>query len=897
MVRRLTTFEHMSTQLVSFDKAAAAKCVTEPDVEIYATTFLKSLGFHLKTRKTGNKDIDKHWPSKTARAKGSGAPDLLLYADDTQHLPFCVWENKSSIESVTDGLSEAKFYIEGLHSAKAGHPSLPRLAAGFNGKLLRLAYFNHDKTWQVVRVEGLEVTDCFPTPEYASIGFSSNGNFLAAHGHATAADLRKVLPALKNIYRNIPLLSSGRRPIDFTVALLTLRMLCEMLPAWGTWAEQPSLVLDAESNDHALKERFASLLSRVVGSKDLKLRYGDIFEFSEKSTGANAETAFSFEDCIKHIEGGSGYYEAMYLAIDLLPPLHGAEFDVFGEVYQAIGDDATKKSLGEFFTGRHIISAVVPLLFERAGITSFEQSLANKTIADIACGTGGFLTEFLRFTKKKFSPNEDSLREFAQKAFFGYDLSQSNASRARVNMYFAGDGFSTITGGIDSLSIGKLHKQPASGFDIMLANPPYGQRLEEEFLTRIISLLKQGTGWGLVVLPTGVLENPRSAPSRLALLRKARVTDVIALPPHAFAPYTKQRTAIVIFQKRETTLKSLTWKDVATEIGSEEISLFIVDNDGFANSDKRYETARRAKSGEWLHNDLAPWVHVKTGNYHESKLLAAALRKIVPKATADEFGTPVGKKYGLFNIKQLFKHASKVGPEEIRSISLLPDAFLRPTFSDITIDEFKQRCDLIHSIVRGDILTSPALKPLSDLVREALATPLALSKNKQVLKVKNAFEIKKGDPALTEAVIYSQQETTGLPVYGGGEALPRFKISKTSKTKKGAKITIHTGPALIVAMDGSSGAVRVVESGEFCCNHHASVLKPKPEFKISLYAAAQQLEGGLRELASNKAGSATLTLPVLEEFDLALPTDRADIAALAKQRKLVAEIKDRFFGA
>jgi hypothetical protein len=110
-------------------------------------------------------------------------------------------------------------------------------------------------------------------------------------------------------------------------------------------------------------------------------------------------------------------------------------------------------------------------------------------------------------------------------------------------------------------------------------------------------------------------------------------------------------------------------------------------------------------------------------------------------------------------------------------------------------------------------------------------------------------------------------------------------------------ITIHTGPALIVAMDGSSGAVRVVESGEFCSNHHASVLKPKPELKINLYAVAQQLEGGLRELASNKAGSATLTLPVLEEFDLSLPTDEADIAELIKQRKLVADIRDRFFGA
>lgn len=886
----------MPKQLAPFDKPVAAKCVTEPDVEIYANSFLNGLGFHLKTRKTGNKDIDKHWPSKTAAAKGPGAPDLLLYADASQPLPFCVWENKSSIEPVTNAINDAKFYVEGLHASKAGNPGLPRLAAGFNGKHLRLAYFNHDKQWQIVRADGVEVTDSFPIPEYAAIGFSSNGNFLAAHGHASASDLRKVLPSLKNIYRGIPTLSSGRRPIDFTVALLTLRMLCEMLPAWGTWAEQPGLVPGAESDDHALKERFGQLLMRIMGNKDLKSRYGDIFEFKEKSAGANAETAFSFEDCIKNIDGGEGFYEAMYLAIDTLPPLHGADFDVFGEVYQAIGDDATKKSLGEFFTGRHIISAVVPLLFERAGITSFDNVLANKTVADIACGTGGFLTEFLRFTRKKFTPSDDKLKDFAQKAFFGYDLSQSNASRARVNMYFAGDGFSTITGGVNSLGSTKLYKQPTDGFDIMLANPPYGQRLEEEFLTRIVSLLKQGTGWGLVVLPTGVLENPRSAPARLALLREAKVTDVVALPPHAFAPYTKQRTAIIIFQKRATPLVSLSWKDVAAEIGTEEISMFIVDNDGFANSDKRYETARRAKSGEWLHNDLAGWVHATTGKFQDSKLMVSTLTKKAPKPTVDEFGVPLGKKYGIFTIKQLFKRAGKVGPEDGRSVSLLPDSFLRPSFSALTIAEFKQQCELIHSIVRGAPKPNSALKSLSDLVKEVLATPLIVAKAKK-LKVKGAFDIKKGDSALTESVIYAQYDSAGLPVYGGGEALPRFKISKTSKTKKGMGITVHTGPALIVAMDGSSGAVRVIEAGEFCSNHHASVLKPKSGFSADLYVVAQQLEGGLRELSSNKAGSATLTLPVLEEFDLSLPTDATEIAEIVKQRKLVANIRDRFFGA
>ena len=67
-------------------------------------------------------------------------------------------------------------------------------------------------------------------------------------------------------------------------------------------------------------------------------------------------------------------------------------------------------------------------------------------------------------------------------------------------------------------------------------------------------MLKPGTGWLLIVLPTGTLENPRSSKARFSLLNQATITDVISLPKHAFAPYTQQRTAIVIAQKRKEPL-------------------------------------------------------------------------------------------------------------------------------------------------------------------------------------------------------------------------------------------------------------------------------------------------------------------------------------------------------
>src|SRR5690606_36796348 len=95
---------------------------------------------------------------------------------------------------------------------------------------------------------------------------------------------------------------------------------------------------------------------------------------------------------------------------------------------------------------------------------------------------------------------------------------------------------------------------------------------------------------------------------RRALLREVVVTDVVSLPSHTFAPYTNKRTAILIFRRRESPAVATDWPSLLKEIEHEEVSFFVVDNDGFANSHKRYETSRQDSSGQWLHDDLRVWM-------------------------------------------------------------------------------------------------------------------------------------------------------------------------------------------------------------------------------------------------------------------------------------------------
>ena len=863
------------------DFAHKKKFSNEPEVEVFAVSQLNNAGYELTMRKCKSALLRQHWPSKGKTAKAAGYPDLLLHLPGMEK-PVCVWENKGPNETVATALKEAQFYVEGIRKALPNEPGLPSIAVGYNGKDLRMTFLTNDMRWVPIKVDGIELANKFPKAHLVAAGITAQGSFTAKNGSATIQDLRNILPKLRTAYRNIVALSSGRAPIDFTVALLTLKLVIEQNPDWGTWGEMPRFSPGSKSIDQAIGERLETLVNRAMSDPELKRKYGDIFNFHEKSD--NLEVAFSFSEVLRNIDKNQSHFTKVYELLDQIPPLTGANFDVFGEVYQSIGDEATKKKLGEFFTGRHIISGILPIFFHRTGFDASFGAIKNKKIADIACGTGGFLTEILRLTQKLHVPKDSALKTFAKSAFFGFDIGQANASRARVNMYFAGDGFSSIRGGFDALSDQATKEFPYGGFDAVATNPPYGLskhgRLEEAFLERALQALKQGTGWLLIVLPTGVLENPRSAPSRFALLNEAKVTDVISLPKHAFAPYTQQRTAVVIAQRRKQPLvpAGAVWADLLVKVKNEKISMYIVDHDGYANSDKRYPTDRRDDTGKWLHNDLAQWLDAEEV-VQPSKIYHALIDQVIPENEVDEAGVPLGHKYGIFSPVDLFTGE--------RGVALLPDIPLRRELRSIDLKEWIERVDNVEKFSKGETITLQGSfkAEVEFLIEHGVTIPEnALSAETTVAKL---FDVQKGDQGLTEAMIYRSLSPGGFPIYGGGSGEARFKADSTLRRNNGEKPKLFTAPAVIVSMDGSSGSVQVIEKGSFYCNHHGAVLKPK--IGTNLWCFAQVAEPALKRLASNKSGSATLTKPALSSLKLRLPKGKA-AGEIEERRKVLARL-------
>jgi len=213
-------------------------------------------------------------------------------------------------------------------------------------------------------------------------------------------------------------------------------------------------------------------------------------------------------------------------------------------------------------------------------------------------------------------------------------------------------------------------------FDYIITNPPYGngtikaetssistKRTEIAFLSKIIRLLKVG-GNACIIVPDGVLENPSYTLFRKELLEGCDITSIISLPKFAFAPYTKEKTYALFFTKRSEKI---------TKIQKSPIWIYIIDNDGLANSDKRFPTKLRSNRNGWIHDEISGWV--STDGEEMTGLLEERWKKYDDSKTQ---GTKwIDEKGKMVNLrKSVFLSMSKITKDKY--ITLLPEYYLRP---------------------------------------------------------------------------------------------------------------------------------------------------------------------------------------------------------------------------
>ena len=244
--------------------------------------------------------------------------------------------------------------------------------------------------------------------------------------------------------------------------------------------------------------------------------------------------------------------------------------DVKGAIYESIleknGKDK-KSGAGQYFTPRSLISAMVDVTRPQIG----------ETVADPACGTGGFLLAAYDYMKGQSS--DKAKREFLrEEALHGADNTPLVVTLASMNLYLHGVG----TDRSPIICDDSLEKAPAKLVDVVLANPPFGNRAEGSvdinrpdfyvetknnqlnFLQHIMLMLKTG-GRAAIVLPDNVLfEGNAGETIRKKLLKDFNLHTILRLPTGIF--YAQGVKANVLFFKKGTPTKDIWFYDYRTGI-------------------------------------------------------------------------------------------------------------------------------------------------------------------------------------------------------------------------------------------------------------------------------------------------------------------------------------------
>lgn len=240
--------------------------------------------------------------------------------------------------------------------------------------------------------------------------------------------------------------------------------------------------------------------------------------------------------------------------------------DTKGELYEGLlqkNAEDSKSGAGQYFTPRPLIDAMVACM----------QPEPMKTIADPACGTGGFFLAAYNWLAASRSLNKKQKEFLRNETFLGNEIVPSTRRMCLMNMFLHNIGNIDADPAIERADA--LLSKPDTYVDYVLANPPFGKKSsititnadggedkdtliyerqdfwatttnkQFNFLQHIVAMLKD-TGKAAVVLPDNVLfEGGVGERVRRKWLETCDIHTILRLPTGIF--YANGVKANVVF--------------------------------------------------------------------------------------------------------------------------------------------------------------------------------------------------------------------------------------------------------------------------------------------------------------------------------------------------------------
>ena len=326
--------------------------------------------------------------------------------------------------------------------------------------------------------------------------------------------------------------------------------------------------------------------------------------------------------------------------------LSGTSTDIKGVAFEKFLGKTFRGEIGQFFTPRPIVEFMVKMIEPKEG----------EVVCDPASGSGGFLIRFFEIVReqiyeavdKEYQKNkaviekdsklsEDEKAEklteiyeelqkeldkelansriwkLANRCVYGTDANDRMARTSKMNMIMHGDGHGGIHHHDGFLNVNGIFEER---FDVVLANPPFGQMVEKDdtvveaqleldddvvnyyrqvygdaydisqakikaakgkpiaslfelpkgdsiktellFIERCLSLLKDGGRMG-IVLPEGVYNNPSLAYVRQFAEDRAYISAIVSLPQDTFVSAKASVKTSLLFMQKFTAQESKNW--------------------------------------------------------------------------------------------------------------------------------------------------------------------------------------------------------------------------------------------------------------------------------------------------------------------------------------------------
>ncbi len=249
---------------------------------------------------------------------------------------------------------------------------------------------------------------------------------------------------------------------------------------------------------------------------------------------------------------------------------HRLNVDVKADIYEGLLEknaQDVKSGAGQYFTPRPLIQAMVDVMVPQPG----------DTICDPACGTGGFLLAAYAHVSQHNQLDRDEWLQLRKDALHGWEIVDNTARLCVMNLYLHGIGHQN---GRSPIHVDDaLANKPATTYDMVLTNPPFGKKssvtyITEEgevkreaqtvvrddfwtstsnkqlnFVQHVHKLLKQH-GKAAVVVPDNVLfEGGAGETVRRKLLQESDLHTILRLPTGIF--YAQGVKANVLFFDRK----------------------------------------------------------------------------------------------------------------------------------------------------------------------------------------------------------------------------------------------------------------------------------------------------------------------------------------------------------